>query len=219
MAMRDTEEKGNILVVDDMPANLEVLKSLLEAEGHIVRLVPSGIMALKSATAIPPDLILLDVNMPGMTGYEVCQELKIDPQLRDIPVVFISALTELDDKIVGYAVGGNDYITKPFDCEEVLVRVKVQLKINRLKRNLAKVSEENERFTQILEQLKTLLGEDIPLSVSLLSKMTANLLNKECGAVSNEQAERLKEMKNIESRLLKQLNDVSELIKEPENRP
>src|SRR5580658_4738030 len=111
--------RASILVVDDTPANLQVLAGMLKDRGYKVRPVPSGRMALEAARRHPPDLILLDINMPEMNGYAVCEQLKADDRLRGVPVIFISALTEPLDKVKAFATGGLDYITKPFQMEEL----------------------------------------------------------------------------------------------------
>ncbi|WP_448571222.1 adenylate/guanylate cyclase domain-containing protein [Trichothermofontia sp.] len=130
--------RGDILVVDDTPNNLRLLATMLTEKGYEVRSVISGKMALMGIQAAPPDLILLDVNMPQMNGYEVCKRLKNDPKTREIPVIFISALDEVADKIKGFQVGGVDYITKPFHVEEVLARVDKQITIQHLQKQLQK---------------------------------------------------------------------------------
>jgi PleD family two-component response regulator len=125
-------QTGNILVVDDTPANLQVLSGMLKDRGYKVRPVPGGKLALLAARRDPPDLILLDINMPEMNGYEVCDRLKADDALKGIPVIFISALTEQLDKVKAFAIGGVDYITKPFQMEELHARVETHLKLRRL---------------------------------------------------------------------------------------
>lgn len=127
-----TEQPASILVVDDTAANLQVLAGMLKDRGYKVRPVPSGKLALLAARRDPPDLILLDINMPEMNGYEVCEQLQADVQLRGIPVIFISALTEQLDKVKAFATGGLDYITKPFQMEELHARVETHLKLHRL---------------------------------------------------------------------------------------
>lgn len=127
---------GDILVVDDTPDNLHLLVSVLRERGYKVRPLPNGKLALKAAAASPPDLILLDINMPQMNGYQVCEQLKANPTLRDIPVIFISALSEMLDKVLAFGVGGVDYITKPFEFEEVLVRIRTHLKLRYTQRQL-----------------------------------------------------------------------------------
>ena len=129
----DPAEPGaGILVVDDTPANLEVLTGMLKDRGYRVRPVPGGKLALLAAQRDPPDLVLLDINMPDMNGYEVCAHLKADERLKGIPVIFISALTEQLDKVKAFATGGVDYITKPFQMEELNARVETHLKLRRL---------------------------------------------------------------------------------------
>lgn len=135
--MRDSREAGtkdNILVVDDTPENLRLLTTSLTEAGYRVRPVPSGSMAIAGARRYPPDLILLDIRMPGMDGFEVCAELKADEGLRDVPVIFISALDDTLDKVQAFGVGGVDYVTKPFQFEEVLARVETHLTIRRLQK-------------------------------------------------------------------------------------
>ena len=127
---------ANILVVDDTPANLQVLAGMLKDRGYKVRPVPGGKLALLAARRDPPDLILLDINMPEMNGYEVCDHLKADDALQGIPVIFISALTEPLDKVKAFATGGVDYITKPFQMEELHARVETHLKLRRLQTEL-----------------------------------------------------------------------------------
>lgn len=137
--------KGNILVVDDRPDNLRLLSAMLTQLGYEVRKVLNGQTALKTAQAAPPELILLDIMMPDMNGYEVCQHLKASQATRDIPVIFISALDEVLDKVKAFAVGGVDYITKPFNEEEVFARVENNLTIRRLQKQL---TEQNARLQQ-----------------------------------------------------------------------
>lgn len=128
---------SDLLIVDDMVDNLRVLSSTLSNRGYRVRAVRSGSMALVGVKAAPPDLILLDVRMPEMDGFEVCQQLKSDPQSCDIPIIFLSASDELEDKAKAFEVGGVDYITKPFQAIEVVTRVQNQLMIQQLKKQVA----------------------------------------------------------------------------------
>lgn len=136
--------KGSILVVDDTPENLRLLSTILQSHGYQIRTAINGQMALKGAKRLPPDLILLDINMPLMNGYELCQELKCLPETAEIPIIFISALDQVFDKIKAFQVGGVDYITKPFQIEEVLVRIENQLNQQRLSRQL---QEKNNRLS------------------------------------------------------------------------
>jgi PleD family two-component response regulator len=146
---------GDILIVDDTPANLQLLSNMLSAEGYKVRMAPSGKLALMSAQAAPPDLILLDIKMPGLNGYQVCEQFKADPRTRDVPVIFLSALDQTEDKIKAFTVGGVDYITKPFQLEEVMARVETHLWLRMLQTQLSRRVQELE---QAMAQIKTLRG-------------------------------------------------------------
>nr|MBC8233100.1 response regulator [bacterium] len=124
---RSNIKESNILVVDDNPENLKTLVSMLTEKGYRVRPAISGQLALKAARQETPDLILLDIRMPYMDGYEICERLKADEQTREAPVIFISILDEIQDKVKGFGVGGVDYIIKPFQPEEVLARIETHL--------------------------------------------------------------------------------------------
>jgi PleD family two-component response regulator len=143
-----SSENGDLLIVDDLADNLRVLSNTLSGQGYRVRCVKNGAMALVGAKAVPPDVILLDIRMPEMDGYEVCQRLKAAPETKDIPIIFLSALDETADKAKAFEVGGVDYITKPFQVEEVLARVKNQLTIQQLKKQVA----QKEQLLAQLEQ-------------------------------------------------------------------
>ncbi|WP_437763133.1 response regulator [Sorangium sp. So ce281] len=156
---RPGEEPASILIVDDMPANLSLLTSMLTAQGYEVRAAISGAMALMSAAAAPPDLILLDVSMPHMDGYEVCRRLKGDPGTADIPVIFLSAMTGIGDKVMAFDAGGVDYVTKPFELREVLARVGTQLLLHRQRRELERQRRElEERYAQVRQMQAALRG-------------------------------------------------------------
>ena len=128
----NTKLLPNILIVDDKPANVLLLVKMLKERGYNPRPVLSGKLALESARAEPPDLILLDIMMPEMNGYEVCAQLKADAALKDIPVIFISALDGTIDKVKAFRVGGVDYVTKPFQFEEVYARIQTHLQLRLL---------------------------------------------------------------------------------------
>jgi len=123
--------RGDILVVDDHPDNLTLLTQLLARHGYQVRVAPSGRLALQSAQAERPDLILLDIRMPEMDGYQVCAQLKAAPRTTDIPIIFLSALNDTDDKLRAFAAGGINYLTKPFDEAAVLEQVELELRQRR----------------------------------------------------------------------------------------
>jgi len=137
--------KADILIVDDVPANLYLLSEMLTRQGFKIRSAINGHMALMATRAAPPDLILLDINMPGMSGFEVCQHLIADEDTRDIPIIFISALDETADKVKAFTVGGRDYVTKPFQLQEVLARVETHLALRDLQAELQQANDELER--------------------------------------------------------------------------
>ncbi len=148
---------NNILIIDDTVANLEVLASALKKAEREPRYEPrcvkTGKMALRAIAQHLPDLILLDIKMPGMDGYEVCRRLKADERTRDIPIIFLSAMGEIQDKTQAFTAGGVDYITKPFQIEEVLARVETHLTLQHQKRQLQEANAQLARFNEQLELL------------------------------------------------------------------
>ena len=139
----------SIMVVDDQPANLKLLEDILRVDGYNIRSFPRGRMALAAAGYNAPDLFLLDINMPEMNGYEVCEQLKADPELSARPVIFLSALNATEDKVKAFEAGGVDYITKPFQIEEVKARVQTHLKMRQLQQELKL---HNDSLEQTVEQ-------------------------------------------------------------------
>ena len=123
----------HIMVIDDTPENLQILSALLERKGYAVSAFPRGKMALAAAVVKHPDLVLLDINMPEMDGFEVCAAFKKELSLQDIPIIFISAMTDMEDKVRALSCGGVDYITKPFQMAEVYARVDTHLQLHQAK--------------------------------------------------------------------------------------
>lgn len=149
------ENKATILVVDDTPANLEVITETLSSVGYTVATAISGERALKRLNTHPPDLILLDVQMPGMDGFETCSHLKNNPDTAKIPVIFITALSDIGSVIRGFSLGAVDYISKPFQELELLTRVKTHLQLRALTQNLeAHVAERTSELQTALDQLQ-----------------------------------------------------------------
>jgi DNA-binding response OmpR family regulator/two-component sensor histidine kinase len=150
--MNQGATEGEILVVEDTPASLKLLSELLGNAGYLVRQAPDGELALWSAHARPPELILLDIRMPGIDGYEVCRRLKADPQLRDTPVIFLSAQYDTDDKVRGFQAGAVDFIAKPYQSEEVLARTRAHIRLARTK---AALESSNAELSRTLDELKS----------------------------------------------------------------
>lgn len=143
--VEDSGMKGTILVVDDTPASIGMLQSALEQENYEVLIATNGQKALDRVELILPDLILLDIMMPGIDGYETCLQLKSKKSTQNIPVIFLSALSETFDKVRAFSIGGVDYLTKPVEPEELLVRVKTHIRINHLEKELQIANKELER--------------------------------------------------------------------------
>lgn len=186
-------EKHKILIVDDVRANLDVLQRILSAEGYNLSVALEGEIALKIASRLKPDIILLDIMMPGIDGYEVCRRLKADPDLDSIPVIFISAKNEIQDIVEGFRLGGVDYIIKPFRNEEVLVRIKTHLELNDFKKKQQKKIVELELKTRKLmelDQIKNrflgITAHDLRNPLSSIMGFTDLLILKE-DKLSNEE--------------------------------
>ena len=209
--------KSNILVVDDSAENLRILSSMLTEEGFAVRCARSGLMALTTLQSTRADLVLLDIKMPQMSGYEVCEHLKADPVTREIPVVFISALDEAVDKVRAFQLGGADYITKPFELPEVLARIENQITISRLRtqlqnqqRKLLRQNQELMRSNRELEQFAHVMSHDLkqPLQSFLFA---IGLVEKCCQTNTNpkvfEYLKRLRDTSGTMQKLIDSLLD------------
>src|SRR5664280_724118 len=162
------QKPASILIVDDVAANLQVLTKMLDDQGYLTRPVTSGKMALLAAQNDPPDLVLLDITMPGMDGYEVCASMKANEKLRDIPVIFISALHETLDKVKGFSVGGLDYVTKPFQFEEVHARVATHLKLHALQ---TAIEAYNHRLSDLVQAQVREISESQMATIFAMAKL------------------------------------------------
>jgi two-component system sensor histidine kinase/response regulator len=161
------------MIVDDNPANLKLLEDMLLQQGHGVSSFPLGRLALAAAMKNPPDLILLDINMPEMNGYQVCERLKATRELSAIPVIFLSALNETQDKVTGFRCGAVDYISKPFQFEEVHARVETHLQLHNLRRALKL---DNERLEEAVAARTRELAE-ANQQLTILDRSKSDFLN------------------------------------------
>lgn len=176
LSVASTPITADILIVDDTPANLRLLSDMLQTQGYGVRKAINGTMALKAVRSLPPDLILLDINLPDMNGYQVCEALKQEPAFKPIPVIFLSALSEVEDKVKAFGSGGADYITKPFVLEEVLARVEHHWELAQLHRQL---TAKNQDLETALIQLKKTQAQMIQQEkMAGLSQLVAGLAHE-----------------------------------------
>jgi two-component system sensor histidine kinase/response regulator len=180
--------QSSVLIVDDQPANLEILAQMLKDRGHKPRPVPSGRLAIRAAELEQPDLILMDINMPDMDGFETCRRMKHFMQ-GDVPVLFISARTDTFDKVQAFKAGGVDYITKPFDLEEVNARVETHLQISRLQRELSEKYDQLQSLEQVRDNLVHMVVHDMRSPLAIIS-MALRLLESQIGE-SLEEEDRL----------------------------
>jgi len=175
-------KKYTVLIIDDKSENLHYLNNILKEENFLIRATTDATFAINSSKLNPPDLILLDIKMPNLDGFEVCKILKEDETLKDIPIIFISALDDIQSKVKAFEQGGVDYITKPFEKEEVIARVKTQLKIFESKNTISKLLELQDFFLKkIIHEMNT------PLSI-----ISLNIDNLESTLGYKEQFEAIK---------------------------
>ncbi len=176
MSCQPKEEKDKVLMVDDNPTNLQVLQATLEGRGYRLLAARDGASALAVTTKAEPDLILLDIMMPEMDGYEVCRRLKADPATFEIPIIFLSALTQTEDKVKGLELGAVDYITKPFQPEEVIARVNTHLTLRCLQQQLsvanAELTELNENLEKKVEERSQELLRSRDSIIFAMAKLT-----------------------------------------------
>ncbi len=238
----NNETNTNILVVDDTPENLRLLMGILAEQDYRVRPVPSGTRALSTVQIELPDLILLDIKMPDMSGYEVCEQLKADERTRDIPVIFLSALNKVEDKVKGFEVGGVDYITKPFQVQEVLARVKTHLTLQQMRKALEKKNVEFEAVNKELRDFAYSVSHDLKAPLRGINQLVHRLVQDYADAFDEKGKEmtellcnRVKRMGNLIDGILEYsragrieekheqidlntlVNDVLEMIAPPES--
>jgi two-component system, sensor histidine kinase and response regulator len=206
--MVDSDERNVILIVDDDPRNLQVLGSVLVKNGYKTSAAQSGAQALDYVRKKVPDLILLDVMMPEMDGFDVCKRLKADPVLNEVPVLFITALTETSDKLKAFTSGGADYITKPFIEEEVLARIQYQLENRRL---ISEIKSAN-RTLQDLDQLKNkflgIAAHDLRNPLTSIIGFSDMFLEGDIGSLDDDQKRIVGIIASASSQMLNLVNDL-----------
>lgn len=158
--MNDNYREPHILIADDVPRNLQLLGNLLTKEGYKIAAVTKGEQVVPSVEKFDPDLILLDVMMPDKNGFEVCKELQARPEYADIPIIFLTGKAEQEDVIEGLKIGGSDYITKPFNSQELLIRVKTHVELKQSKDRISLQNEQLERVNATKDTLYSVIGHD-----------------------------------------------------------
>lgn len=194
--MNQLTPRPSVLIVDDLPNNVRLLSIMLTEKGYQVRKAINGQMALNTVRSLIPDLILLDINMPDLNGYQVCEQLKADEKTREIPVIFISALDDVLDKVKAFQVGGVDYISKPFQGEEVMARIENQLTICRQKKQLQNEIKERQKAEETLEIYLHAVSHDLRNPVIGMSMILNNLIKNSQG-----------ETKEVSRKILQQMAD------------
>lgn len=198
----DSTESTKILIVDDQPDNLRLLSKILVGQGYEVRKAINGSTALMGVKKFAPDLILLDINMPDLNGYEVCKKLKSDRKTKQIAVIFLSASDKVMDKVQAFEVGGVDYITKPFQVPEVLARVETQIKIR--------------RFNQMRENLSRAIVHDLRNPLAIITLVSSSLERRKC--LEGKNLEALQTINATAQRLDSLINDLLMVAKMDEDR-
>lgn len=209
--MMPDSTKPTIMIVDDTPENLQLLREMFDNAEYRVVAFPSGKLALAAACKNPPDIILLDINMPEMDGFEVCRQLKTDEVLKDIPVIFVSALSETQDKVRAFTAGGVNYVTKPFQFEEVRARVRTHLDLCRARRELKRQNDilhENLRLRELVDQISR---HDLKSPLTVFLNIPEMLLEEE--NLLPDQKELLQLLSNSGRRMSEMIRRSLDLIK------
>jgi len=177
----DVNEIADILVVDDTPENLQLLSEMLKTWGYKARPVTSGTLALQAARSKRPDIILLDIHMPEMDGYQLCGHLKADDELKEIPVLFISALNETADKVKAFECGGADYVTKPFQADEIHARIKAHLELHQQRSRLQESYDKLRELESLRDSLVHMVIHDMNSPITVILGILEMLSNSSGG--------------------------------------
>jgi len=211
------DESVNIFIVDDVPANLNLLRDLLEKKLYRVSAFPSGALALNALRRLVPDLILLDVMMPEMDGFQLCAKLRDDERTRDTPVIFMSALDDTASKIRAFDMGGSDYVTKPFREKEILVRIDRQLQLNRQHQQIVNQAEKLKKANQELHKLEQQRDSFVQMLVHDLRSplhgmvLLSEIISQDMADKDRDLSDMAKEMCRAGNRLLGMVGNVLDI--------
>lgn len=213
--IKEVMEKGTVLVVDDTIANLELIISFLSKKGYKTLIAKDGETAINRAEDSIPDLILLDIQMPGIDGFETCKRLKNNPLTSEIPIIFMTALTETSDKVNGFKVGGVDYITKPLDCVELLARVDTHISLSNAKKELVNQNEILKENANLRESMEQIMRHDLKSPLTSLIMIPQVLLRR--GDYTERQIKLIKTMEKSGLKMLQMINRSMDIYKMEKN--
>jgi len=208
--MSQATDQASILVVDDTEANLDLLVDVL-GEGYEVSVAIDGPSALETAAEAPPDLILLDIMMPGMDGYEVLQRLKTQDKTKDVPVIFVTAKTEVEDEAKGFELGAVDYITKPVSPPIVEARVATHLRVHQQQKTLARQNQELKEYAQMRDEVERMTRHDLKSPLNAVITVPGMLLDEV--ELNSDQADLLRMLQESGYRMLHLINSSLDMYK------
>ncbi len=220
MNLSPSDTSNKVLIVDDTPANLDVLYKTLKDENYELSVAKDGANALSYVPKFQPNLILLDIMMPGMDGFETCQKLKENEVTKDIPIIFLTAKSEKKDILKGFDLGAVDYITKPFNHEEVLARVKNQFKVNFIQENNKRILKELERLNQDIQALSAIASQDLKEELKKVKYLGEYLKKEYKSGLDDEGQSYLEDIEMIANQLsylTDSFLDYTKIIKEAKN--